>query len=254
MEPSCLPPRIVSIEGGIGAGKSTLLAILEAQGYTTLPEPIEQWTRGENMLKQMYTNPQRYMFTFQMLVLTSLAKALQSLLRQGGQHKDGVIFVERSLPSSRHVFGKLASEKGHMSPSESAIYEAAYELMLDDELLPRSIVYLQPPLETVFQRLKHRDREGEAALPFSLMLEVQTKHDEWLLHGPERSLPCVIAMCDNTAEEVASMLERLGLDETRTMQATMQTNADDEPADNEGYVCITHHTHEMTKLQYTGFV
>ena len=111
-----MPPKIISIEANIGAGKSTLLSNLASRGFTVAYEPVEEWTRGENILQRMYEDPKRLMLSFQCLTLTTRDHALREVLKQH-THKDNVIFVERAPGlSDLHIFVKLAMRDGNLTP------------------------------------------------------------------------------------------------------------------------------------------
>ena len=111
-----MPPKIISIEANIGAGKSTLLSNLASRGFTVAYEPVEEWTRGENILQRMYEDPKRLMLSFQCLTLTTRDHALREVLKQH-THKDNVIFVERAWAQrSPHL-----CEAGHERRQSNAI-------------------------------------------------------------------------------------------------------------------------------------
>ena len=194
--------RLIAIEGGIGAGKSTLLASLADMGYTVVAEPIERWTEGDNMLKSLYEDPARWAFSFQILALTSRAKAVRAMKHHN--HKGDMMFIERSLLSDLNVFAKAALESGNMSEAEMRIYRETYDLIMADDLMPSHIVHLNPPSEVVMSRMKARNREGEENIKLTYMFQLERLHKEWFA---TEQIP-VSQMQDNSPNHIKSMLEK----------------------------------------------
>lgn len=72
------PGRIISVEGILAAGKSTFLATFENSSIELIYEPLKMWQKfcGQNVLDAMYCEPEKYTFTFQCLVLQTMARLL----------------------------------------------------------------------------------------------------------------------------------------------------------------------------------
>lgn len=197
--------RLIAIEGGIGAGKSTLLTSLADMGYTVVPEPIERWTEGENMLKSLYEDPARWGFTFQILALSSRAKAVREMIHH--DHKGDMMFIERSLLSDLNVFAKAAQESDNMSEAEMRIYRETYDLIMADDLIPSHIIHLNPPSEVVMDRMKARNREGEENIKLAYMFQLERLHAEWFA---VEQIP-VLQLEDNSQKHIRTMLEKISL-------------------------------------------
>ena len=66
----------IAIEGNIGCGKSTVIEHLEKlplcveRGYTTILEPMDEW---QHWLQEMYADPQRWSFFFNLKVMLTLS-------------------------------------------------------------------------------------------------------------------------------------------------------------------------------------
>jgi len=199
--------RLIATEGGIGAGKSTLLTSLADMGYTVVAEPIERWTEGDNMLKSLYDDPSRWGFTFQILALTSRAKAVREMIHHN--HKGDMMFIERSLLSDLNVFAKAALEAGNLPEAEMRIYRemCMSELIMADDLMPSHMVHLNPPSDVVMNRMKARNREGEENIKLAYMFQLERLHAEWFA---SEQIP-VSQMHDNSPNHIKSMLGKISL-------------------------------------------
>lgn len=86
------PKKItIALEGNIGIGKSTLLKKLQSLGpphMTTIYEPVKQWTNNNrmNLLDHAYSNPRKWSFIFQNLVMTN---SLQNHVGNGSYQNNG---------------------------------------------------------------------------------------------------------------------------------------------------------------------
>ena len=130
--------KIFCIEGNIGAGKSTLIRNLQNTFATTtgvrfrsIEENIETWKNfeGHNLLDEYYENPIKNAFSFQTFLMYDFMNRLPNL-----RETDGILFMERSIYSSVHIFSKYLFTTGKLS-------EIAYKLL---QYGLRSIQHIQP--------------------------------------------------------------------------------------------------------------
>ena len=101
---------LISFESAIASGKSALLDELERRGWTTMHEPLGEWTNmrcgevGEsaepvhvNMLQRYYNTPALYAFRFQCLVMVTMGERERKLRLS---HVLAPALVERSVDAS----------------------------------------------------------------------------------------------------------------------------------------------------------
>jgi deoxyadenosine/deoxycytidine kinase len=151
------PVRIVFVEGNIGAGKTQLLQELQAQGEAVVLEDSEAWT----FLKARYADPERWGFTFQVQVLTSMWHRLRSALKHTPSNR--IIYVERSFRTAR-VFSELLRELQQLQHEEcTLLHELCTDIELEFLSLKTATVVVECTPEICLARLKCRDRQNEVA-------------------------------------------------------------------------------------------
>ncbi|MCO5182884.1 MAG: deoxynucleoside kinase [Anaerolineae bacterium] len=197
--------KMVLIEGNIGAGKTTLGRRLAAESdYTFIPEPTDLWREGyaSNMLDLFYSDTKRWAFTFQMVAFSTRAKTWHEI----EQHTDHQhVLLERSIYCDRYVFAENCVRTGLFTASEHQLYTDMWEFMVRnfvDE--PDKIIYLRTSAEICLERIAARGRNEEAGIPLSYLQELETLHDEWLLHNPK-----AIVLNGNQHWSVADIMAQL---------------------------------------------
>jgi deoxyadenosine/deoxycytidine kinase len=188
-------PLIVSIEGNIGIGKSTLLNNVELycknNGLTSiivLREPEEEWSKiidenGETILSNFYKDPNKYSFSFQILVLKTMADLICKTIKENPDCK--IIICERSIVSSSHVFAEMLYESSLINQIEYQIYKSIYNEKIDYRLnnfkiVPEKIIYLECDPEICFERIKKRSRKGETNISLDYLYKCENYHNLWL--------------------------------------------------------------------------
>lgn len=146
----------IVIDGNIGSGKTTQLDLLEKQGYTVKREPIEEWP-----LDLYYSDPERWGFLFQMIILQSLKTV------------PGFVIYERSPLSSKEVFWKVMKK----TPFEDQVYTRAYE---KEAWYPDVYIYIDTMPQLCYEHLKHRTQEGDGAVEYSYLKTLDSKYKEML--------------------------------------------------------------------------
>jgi deoxyadenosine/deoxycytidine kinase len=121
--------RIVVVAGRIGCGKSTLLQCLEREGYSVLPEPVEEW-REKGWLKKFYENPKEKAFSFQVGVYNSAITNVQNKLATCKNPKGGVLFVERYI-YDQLLFWHTQIESGRADDMDNEIYMGIWQRFRD---------------------------------------------------------------------------------------------------------------------------
>lgn len=187
-------PLIVSIEGNIGIGKSTLLNNVELycknnglNSIIVLREPEEEWSKikdenGETILSHFYKDSKKYSFSFQILVLKTMADLISKTIRANPDCK--IIICERSILSSFHVFTEMLHESSLLNDIEFQIYKSIYNEKIDYfnnfNIIPKKIIYLECDPQICFKRIKNRNRKGETNISLDYLYTCENYHNFWL--------------------------------------------------------------------------
>ncbi len=110
---------LVRVEGNIGSGKSTFLRKASSlKDVETAAGPMQKWTnfRGSNLLEISYTDPERWIFSFQSYALLTLKQEEDRPIVKR------VKLMERS-PQSVHCFNLLALQRGKLTAVEYELLE-----------------------------------------------------------------------------------------------------------------------------------
>lgn len=121
--------RIVVVAGRIGCGKSTLLECLEREGYSVLPEPVEQW-REKGWLEKFYENPKAKAFSFQLGVYNTAITNVQQKLATCKNPKGGILFVERYI-YDQLLFWQTQIESGRVDEMDNEVYMGIWQRFRD---------------------------------------------------------------------------------------------------------------------------
>ncbi len=171
-----------TLEGSIAAGKSSLGCALHETGKLAfLPEPVEKWRTGyaQNLLQAMYTFPDRWSFTFQMLAFATRAKTQGEILAMTDHSR---VLMERSIFSDRNVFARLAEQSGYMNATEFSIYCEIWDFLAGKWAVePTKIFYLRTPAEVCLKRIAQRARTEEAGISLDFLERIEGLHDGWLM-------------------------------------------------------------------------
>lgn len=179
--------RIIAIDGNIGTGKSTFIDQLEEKciGRTDiffLREPVDEWinlkdSSGESILDKYYQEPNKYAFTFQLVVFNTILSSLKKAL---SNTQYNIIICERSIASSRHVFMEMLYEENKVNYFEYKIYDDLFTKDIIDKYYPTEILYLDISTTTCMNRIKKRNREGEQNITQDYLNKCESKYLSWL--------------------------------------------------------------------------
>lgn len=205
-------PMLVSIEGNVGSGKSTVLDVLEKQGFTVVKEPIEHWS---DTLRLFYTDPKKYSFLLQTRILTELVRVREKALASEQQHKDNVIFFERSQQGAK-VFVEVACRNGDMNDVEQETYFRLEETMFEARprlrANQRHVLIVTPPT-TCCERIVRRNRSSEQSGPLmstsdQKLLYVQQLHEmhETLFPKEDHARVCGLQVPEAVAQSIVHSL------------------------------------------------
>ncbi|CAL1616561.1 unnamed protein product [Knipowitschia caucasica] len=188
----------VSIEGNIAVGKSTFACLLQSAcpDWEVVAEPVRKWQNIQsgapgsctvsNLLQMMYSDPQRWSYTFQShscmgRMKTQLQPPAPRLLQTPG---GAVQVYERSIYSDRYIFALNSFELGFLNSTEWAIYQEWHSLLVeefDQRVALEGIIYLRAPPQTCMERLQIRARPEEQAVQQDYLDNLHSQHERWLV-------------------------------------------------------------------------
>jgi len=185
--PASKKPFTIIVEGNIGSGKTTFLNHYQGSDVSILTEPVDKWRdlNGNNLLQLMYTAPFRHSYTFQSYVQLTMTQLHNMKV------STPIKMLERSVYSSRHVFGKNLVQTGKMSPSEFEVLDSWFEFLKSCpsvDLGVDMVIYLRTSPEVAYQRLKARARSEEKLVPIEYLRELHDLHEKWLIENKDSSL------------------------------------------------------------------
>lgn len=172
----------ITVEGNIGAGKSTLLRMLksklgskiaemntcaggarrEAAALIVQEEPVDAWVK-DGLLQKFYTDPKRFAFAFQMMVMENriAAEADTYAAADASAARSVVVLQERSRESDR-IFARTQAEDGNIDPDQMHVYERGVDLW--QRLLPNRTTcttYLRTRPKACLANVQKRARDSE---------------------------------------------------------------------------------------------
>ena len=142
---SANPHRFIVIEGPIGVGKSSLARRLaESLNGQVVLEQADQ----NPFLERFYRNPRAAAFQAQLFFLFQRARQLEEV-RQADLF-DSVRVADYLLDKDR-LFARVT-----LDDAEYALYDRVYERVVVDAPRPDLVVYLQAPVDVLFDRIAKR--------------------------------------------------------------------------------------------------
>jgi deoxyadenosine/deoxycytidine kinase len=174
----------IAIEGNIGAGKSTFLNSLSKEfvkvgiKHELLYEPVSEWQSfgptKQNLLQEMYQNPGKYSFHFQLAATITKCEQVTNC-------KEKVILVERTILAQLNVFLPLLKGNGSITELE---YEICSRFMLHLLAIechsPTLIVYLRTDPKIAKERIIKRGRTEESTISLEYLQRVHQNYEYWL--------------------------------------------------------------------------
>ena len=185
------PTRIISLDGNIGVGKTTLLDHIQKRfpDVIIVKEPVDVWThlkdeQGSSLLELFYKDKKRWSFSFQQAAMLSRLLLLQKAVAEA--EPGSLILTERSVLTDRHVFAEMLYASGDLSKLEKDLYDQWYNAFAA-QLPIAGIVYITTSVDTAFERIQTRGRDGEATISKEYLTTLDRQHRAWLANttGPK---------------------------------------------------------------------
>ena len=145
-----------------------------------LPEPVAEWKnmRGVNLLDQMYRNPARTIFPFQIWVhQTNLKRVLDPT-------GPGPRIIER-LQGAR-AFSQVARDNGYLDETQASLLHEIWDFAEKEpklNMLPDLYIYMKVSPATCLQRIRTRNRPEEGGIDIRYLTALHNYHQSWLNHG-----------------------------------------------------------------------
>ncbi len=163
--------RTIALEGQIGAGKTTLgLRLAEILNLPFLAEIAAPET--ELLLERFYADKARWAFTTQTHFIIRRAATVQAMPEGAG----GIL--DRSLYGDR-IFAEMLHEDGYMSDPEFATYSDLFSLLSDAVEPPDLMVFLDVSVDEAMNRIRRRNRAGEANISREYLTHLDRKYRAW---------------------------------------------------------------------------
>ncbi len=154
-------PRYIAIEGPIGVGKTSLARRLaETFNYDILLEKSED----NPFLDRFYQNPRLHALATQLFFLFQRTQQLQNI-RQDDMFEP--VRVADFLIEKDRIFAHQNLDK-----DEYTLYENVYRHLTIDAPEPDLVIYLQAPVDVLFDRIQTRGIESEQLIEKDYLLEL----------------------------------------------------------------------------------
>ncbi|CAG9865265.1 unnamed protein product [Phyllotreta striolata] len=220
-------PFRVSVEGNIGAGKSTLIKYFQqTPGIDTYLEPLEWWrnVNGHNLLDLMYSDIYQWLNVFQNYVQYTRLVIQTS---KPSSPSTTVQMFERSIQNNRFCFMEQAYRDGFLHGADYAVLDQWYRwIRANEDIALDLIVYLRSSPETVYERVKARQRPEEKSVSLDYLKGLHESHERWLMSDDERfnTIPVLVLDADKTLEEIVQQYKQnedkiLGYDKRKKFKA-----------------------------------
>jgi len=161
----------IAIEGVIGVGKTTLARLLQPSfDAEVLLEVFEE----NPFLSNFYSDRSRYAFQTQIFFLMSRYHQQNKVIPAALAQKKTVI--------SDYTFDKDSLFAGiNIAGDELEVYHNVHEALAEKIPNPDLVVYLKASLDTLMNRIAHRDRSYERNMERAYISELMEAYDTFFL-------------------------------------------------------------------------
>jgi len=198
--------RYIAVEGPIGVGKTTLARRLAS---SLRAELILENPADNPFLDDFYRQPEQMALPTQLHFLMSRRYALRDLAAAGG---DSICRVSDFLFQKDRLFAGLT-----LSSRELELYLSISRELEFDLLVPDLVVYLQAPLDVLYDRIEHRAIASEQAIASSYVARLQKAYTE-MFHNYTETPVLIVNASDIDFAQNEQDYERL-LKQIKTVDA-----------------------------------
>ena len=159
--------RYVAVEGPLGVGKTTLARRLASslEAELVLENPADN-----PFLDDFYRHPEQMALPTQLHFLMSRRDALKNLAANISENS---CWVSDFLFQKDRLFAGLT-----LDPKQYELYQSVARELEFDLLVPDLVVYLQAPLDVLYDRIEKRAIPSEQAIASSYVARLQKSYTE----------------------------------------------------------------------------
>lgn len=161
--------KVYSIEGNIGCGKTTVINKFKEMGYTVFEENITDWGI---LLNYYYSDRRRWAFTLQIKILICFIKQFMECVSSKKEHKDNIIFMERSMLSS-NIFIKMCDEERNFTAKEKEVLKDFYDILFTKQ---SHTIYIDLDPDECLKRIKTRGRQCEKNIDIDYLKKIHNEY------------------------------------------------------------------------------
>eukprot|EP00105_Crassostrea_gigas_P042340 XP_019926488.1 PREDICTED: serine/threonine-protein kinase Nek9-like [Crassostrea gigas] len=170
-------------------------------------EPVKKWrdVHGNNALAMMYEDPTRWALALQTYIQLTMLELHQS------ETDKPVKLMERSIYSAKYCFVENHFKSGMMPGLEYVVLTEWFNWIIkNNHCNVDLIVYLQAKPETVYQRIRNRNRHEEQNISLDYLKSLHDLHEDWLVKRTKFSLPSKVLVipADNDLEEMHRIYDK----------------------------------------------
>jgi len=201
--------------GNIAVGKSTIMSHIASKYLSNLfkvhREPVENWMniQGFDLLKALYTQSNRWTFTFEMMALLS---RIRNHMNAVDNHA-AIHVYERSILSCFHVFIQHDLEQKYLNEAEYRILQEHFEHGLNEtiDLSKTIILYLDLPPRECYQRINKRSRQSESTINLERLQQLNYHYGQFISNFQSCPIHIIDASqsIDQTCQQVDSILDQV---------------------------------------------
>ena len=167
----------VAVEGPIGVGKTTLARLLaESLEATTVLEVVEE----NPFLHHFYRDIRVYAFQTQLFFFLSRYRQQDAIRRV---REAGRSVVSDYLFAKDRLFARM-----NLDAEELDLYTRLYDLIAPMAVQPALVIYLTAQLQTLMDRIAHRDRPFERALEPAYLNRLREEYERFFAEYDETAL------------------------------------------------------------------
>lgn len=164
--------KFITIAGNIGAGKSSLVHLLSQHlGWDPFFEPVA----NNPYLSDFYSDMQTWSFHSQIYFLSNRLKVYKELL-----DCQNSVILDRSLYEDAEIFARNLYLQGFMSQRDHETYETIYQTLLHFLPTPDLVVYLRASVNTLLERIRHRNRDYEKNISAEYLQQLNDTYETWI--------------------------------------------------------------------------
>ena len=179
--------KFVTVAGNIGVGKSSLVRGLS---HRLRWQPFYEPESNNPYLADFYQDMHAWGFHSQLYFLGHRLQVYRELT----DCPDSVI-LDRSLYEDAEIFARNLYQNGYISRRDHETYESLYHSLLSFLPTPDLVVYLRASVQTLADRIKHRNREYERSIDLNYLEQLNQAYGEWVSNFS--LCPVLIVPADN---------------------------------------------------------